>query len=93
MAPSFKYFYEIQERMKKTMADKTNETTTKELFSVWAPEVPGATQSIVAICETIEQARSVCGRYANRRDLKGQDVCIRSGRDGIIVEGDMGPCR
>jgi len=65
-------------------------TTTK--LTVWAPSTPGADQSPVGFCDTIEEARAIAARYNHRKDLRGQDVVVRLGRDGKIIE-KCGPCR
>ena len=61
-------------------------------LTVWAPRVPGAEPSVVGECETVAEAREVAKGYAHRKDLTRQDVVIRLGRDGKIIER-CGPCR
>ena len=60
-------------------------------LSVWAPRTPGCPESIVGECDTMEQAREIASRYEGRKDLRMQDVVIRLGRDGEIIE-KCGPC-
>jgi hypothetical protein len=66
--------------------------TTKAKLTVWAPQVPGAEPTIVGQCDTIAEARGIAARFETRRDLNYQDVTIRLGRDGKIVER-CGPAR
>jgi hypothetical protein len=61
-------------------------------LTVWAPATPGAEPSLVGQCDTIADAREIAERFEHRRDLRMQDVVIRAGRDGKIVEL-CGPCR
>lgn len=62
-------------------------------LTVWAPATPGADVSCVGTADTMAEARKIAAQYSHRRDLKMQDVYIRLGKDGKIVEGNMGPCR
>jgi hypothetical protein len=62
----------------------------KPEIKVYAPAVPGADATVVAVCETMERAREVASRYEHRRDLRMQDVTIRVG-DKVIEK--CGPCR
>ena len=64
--------------------------TTK--LTVWAPATPGAMATVAGKCDTMAEARAIAARFAGRRDLRGQDVVIRLGHDGKIVER-CGPCR
>lgn len=59
-------------------------------ITVTAPRVPGATPAVVAICDTLAEARKVADAFAGRRDLRYQDVVIC--RDGERVEF-AGPAR
>ncbi len=61
-------------------------------LEVWAPKTPGATESIVATCETRAEARAVAAEFIKgRRDLRMQDVYVRLGEK--LIEGNLGPCR
>lgn len=64
---------------------------TKKL-SVWAPATPGSFPSVVGECDRIAEARDIAKRFADRRDLRMQDVVVRLGRTGKIIER-CGPCR
>jgi hypothetical protein len=66
-------------------------TTTAKL-SVWAPTHPGHSAVIVGECDTMAEARQIAERFGHRRDLSYQDVFVRLGRDGKIIER-CGPCR
>ena len=68
-----------------------NATTEKKL-SVWAPKVPGVEPTIVGWADTVTEAREIAAEYGRRRDLRMQDIVIRLGRDGKIIER-AGPCR
>ena len=67
-------------------------TTHESKLTVWAPRTPGAQESVVGTCDTMSDARRVAAAFEDRRDLRRQDVVIRLGRDGKIVER-CGPCR
>lgn len=62
-------------------------------LTVWAPATPGAEISVVGTADTMVEARAIAARYQHRKDLRMQDVFIRLGKDGKIVEGNCGPCR
>jgi hypothetical protein len=66
-------------------------TTTKKL-TVWAPKVAGLETSCVGEYDTIADARAKAAEYGHRKDLRMQDVVIRLGVDGKIIER-CGPCR
>lgn len=63
-----------------------------EKLTVWAPAVPGMPESAVGTADTLEAARQIAARFSGRRDLTMQDVVIRLGYDGKIIEY-CGPCR
>lgn len=65
--------------------------TTK--FTLWAPRTPGSHPEPVAFCDTIEEALDIAAaRFDHRKDLRWQDVVVRLGRDGRIIER-CGPFR
>lgn len=66
--------------------------TTQPKLTVWAPRVPGAAASVVGACDTIAEARQIAADFRHRADLTYQDVFVRLGRDGKIVER-CGPAR
>lgn len=66
-------------------------TATAKL-TVWAPRTPGAAESVIGTADKIADARKIAAQFAGRRDLKRQDVVIRLGHDGKIIER-CGPCR
>ena len=61
-------------------------------LSVWAPEVPGAQPAYIGGYDTMAEARAKADEFGTRKDLCMQDVVIRLGRDGKIIER-CGPCR
>lgn len=65
---------------------------TQKTVTVWAPRTPGAEPSIIGQAGTVAAARTIARQFKNRRDLTYQDVVIRLGRDGRIIER-CGPCR
>lgn len=64
----------------------------RKKLTVWAPKTPGAEATVVGEADTLDEARKIASGYATRPDLKMQDVFIRLGRDGKIIER-CGPCR
>lgn len=66
--------------------------TTASKLTVWAPMTPGCEPTVAGKCDTIAAARAIASRFSNRRDLRGQDIVIRLGHDGKIIER-CGPCR
>jgi hypothetical protein len=60
-------------------------------FYVVAPLTPGAAPSPTGHYETLEQARSAAARFADRKDLRMQDVSIRRCTDMHVEH--VGPCR
>ena len=61
-------------------------------LTVWAPTAPGQQEVVQGQCDTLAEARVIANRFSRRLDLRHQDVVIRLGRDGKIVER-CGPCR
>ena len=62
----------------------------KTKLSVYAPPTPGAKQTVIGMASTLAEARTIAGRFEERRDLKFHDVTIRRGAK--IVER-CGPAR
>ena len=59
-------------------------------YTVSAPKTPGASPSAHP-AKTLAEARKIAKTFADRRDLKGQDVRIEKA-DGSLVEY-AGPAR
>ena len=60
-------------------------------YEVMTRKTPGAAPTVVASAATLRDARREAARYADRRDLCGQDVRIQR-PDGSLVEY-AGPAR
>lgn len=69
----------------------TTMTTTTRKLAVWAPATPGNAPVIVGTCDTMAEAWSIASRFESRRDLRRQDVEIRTTSGRLI--GRCGPCR
>jgi hypothetical protein len=73
------------------MSREENEKMGKQSVQVTVPVTPGATPSVVATVDTVQEARAVARTYAHRRDLRSQDVRIET-IAGKLIEY-AGPCR
>ena len=56
-------------------------------LSLHAPETPGGQVTFIAAYEDLQAAREAAARkFGRRKDLTRQDVAIRLGEDGKIIE-------